>query len=523
VKYNHYLSRKDSGSFLSILVIAELIFIISAIILLNRYFHFEIDPDGLSYVSIAQKYLKGNFSEAINGYWGPLFSWLLIPFLKFKINPLWAIKYLNIFLGCLSIFGFFLLTDRFDLPETYRKIYPFFLIPTNLYFSLYFSTPDLLILVIAQFYLYLIYRHFYYRKISILILLGFLGSVGFLAKSYFLIFFLFHFLLLNLLNWIRIRSRVDKNLLVKRILISLSVFMVLSGIWVFLISRKYHQLTFSTAGNYNYRLVGPTIPDFPLYYLGFQPPADNSALSVWEDPPISTLPAWSPFSSPANFAHQVQIIKNNSAEIIKILNSWSVYSLALVTVLFFILLKRLPHISGNEILFYSFITIILWLGGYALITVEERYLWPAEILLFLSGLKLFSEYFSNEKKWYFKWVPIIIFLLSFIKSPFQLLNKPITVRPDAFQISQTLASQGISGNIAANDRWDLSLFIAYYLNSRYYGTQGQISNDQVYNELKKNNINYYLYWVDKSHPVSFNQGKLINIDKLPDLLIYRID
>ena len=38
-------------------------------IILIPYYRFQLNPDGVSYISIAQKYLLGDLIHAINGYW----------------------------------------------------------------------------------------------------------------------------------------------------------------------------------------------------------------------------------------------------------------------------------------------------------------------------------------------------------------------------------------------------------------------------------------------------------------------
>ena len=40
----------------------------------NRQF---INPDGVSYLDVADKYLQGDWTWAVNAYWSPLYSWLL--------------------------------------------------------------------------------------------------------------------------------------------------------------------------------------------------------------------------------------------------------------------------------------------------------------------------------------------------------------------------------------------------------------------------------------------------------------
>lgn len=78
---NRFLSKINKGFGIVLMVYA-----ISGIFFLN-YYQYQINPDGICYISIAQKYLSGNYGSAINGYWGPLLSWLLVPFLFFGFTP----------------------------------------------------------------------------------------------------------------------------------------------------------------------------------------------------------------------------------------------------------------------------------------------------------------------------------------------------------------------------------------------------------------------------------------------------
>src|SRR5205085_1059147 len=74
------------------------------------YVRFYADnPDTFQYISISSKYLSGDWSYAINGYWSPLISWLLIiPSLFFE--DILAFKLLQLFIGALlyitKAFGF---------------------------------------------------------------------------------------------------------------------------------------------------------------------------------------------------------------------------------------------------------------------------------------------------------------------------------------------------------------------------------------------------------------------------------
>ncbi len=41
-------------------------------------YRFYIEPDGVNYLDVADAYRRGDWSSAINGYWSPLYSWLLM-------------------------------------------------------------------------------------------------------------------------------------------------------------------------------------------------------------------------------------------------------------------------------------------------------------------------------------------------------------------------------------------------------------------------------------------------------------
>ena len=52
----------------------------------------SLAPDVISYLSIGRDYAAGRWGEAINGYWGPLMSWLLAPLLAMHMADSAAIK-----------------------------------------------------------------------------------------------------------------------------------------------------------------------------------------------------------------------------------------------------------------------------------------------------------------------------------------------------------------------------------------------------------------------------------------------
>ncbi len=70
------------------------------------YIHLE---DTFQYLVIAEDYSKGNFAEAVNSFWSPMFSWILAGFFKIGIAPFLSIQLLQIITGSVAMLGVFVL------------------------------------------------------------------------------------------------------------------------------------------------------------------------------------------------------------------------------------------------------------------------------------------------------------------------------------------------------------------------------------------------------------------------------
>src|SRR5438132_3866371 len=75
---------------------------------------FTMNPDGISYLDIGDAYWRGDWHNAINAYWSPLYSWILGLFLKvLKPSPYWEYPVAHlvnffIYVAALGCFEFFL-------------------------------------------------------------------------------------------------------------------------------------------------------------------------------------------------------------------------------------------------------------------------------------------------------------------------------------------------------------------------------------------------------------------------------
>ena len=129
-KKNSFTSSLKTS--LPALIFALLVF---SFMVITRHHYARLTADSMLYFSLAQKYISGDFSNAVNGYWGPLLAWLLVPFLYFGTSEVFAINTLNLILGIFTIIAVWRLSYRFEITEMIRSIILIALIPIVLKFS----------------------------------------------------------------------------------------------------------------------------------------------------------------------------------------------------------------------------------------------------------------------------------------------------------------------------------------------------------------------------------------------------
>src|SRR5262249_6329033 len=78
----------------------------------------QINPDAVAYIRIAQYYLSGQTDLMISGYWGPLLSWLIIPWLLVFDDSLLAAHAAMAVSAVVFLFGCFCVLRAVRLPGT---------------------------------------------------------------------------------------------------------------------------------------------------------------------------------------------------------------------------------------------------------------------------------------------------------------------------------------------------------------------------------------------------------------------
>lgn len=500
--------------------------------LLKYYQYDPISRDLISIMSIARIYATGDLNNAINGYWGPMFSWLLVPLIYFNPNPqftLFSTKVLGLVIGFFTLLGIRLLSYRLKITENIRTTLLFAFVIIVLYFALRLNPVDLLLACFLVYYLYFIYSPNYSLKWYGGLFCGILGALAYLTKSFALPFFLAHFILFNFLKYykdVKLRKGILKNLL-----IGLALFFIISGFWTGVISEKYDYLTWGTSGKYNFQEIGPIQKEqgSPIWH-GFLKPSNGRAISAWEDPTYLEMRSWGPLNSWASFKYELTIIRDNLIKIMEFLNEFSYFSLFIIISAFLVLMRPIKELlETQDMLFNFFLTIILYTAAYILIFVEFRYLYLVYFLLTLMGGYLLQLLFKNN---FFtkprKSTLLIIFLVSLLIMPVTGFIHDKNSGKSVYDTANTIKSQyNIQGNIASNDEYLASMYLSYLWNSYYYGTSKKnwrpISDLELERDLKTYDIDYYLVWGDSdSNQLLLSRYKELTNDKINNLRIYSL-
>ncbi len=492
------------------LIIALVIYFVIGFVLWG-YFQYSFGPgaDGICYISIAEKYAIGNFKDAVNGYWGPLFSWLLVPFLLKGFTQLSALKSawaLSLVIGSFNILGMYFLSYRFKVGNTIRTLFVLSLIPVTLYFVYYMLNADLLMSSFLIFYLNLLFDHKYQNKLNLGFLCGLTGGLAYLSKSFAFPFFLAHFLFFNAIYYFK-RDYKNKTIL-KNLLIGLTVFFLISGVWSLAINEKYGHLTIGTSGTYNYNALGQDVQlNHPMNMFGVVAHPNPTAITPWEDPSYVKLKSWNPFDSTESFQYQLNIILKNIIKTINIIASFSLLVL-FILILSIIIYFKSPDERVKWRIFCLMVTILIFILGYIPFFVDTRYFYFLFYLVLLLGVYLISAIKEKYdlKNRMFNVLMVAFFILLIISPTLALIHS--TDDKAIYDLSENLKNDfNVHGNIASDSLALQTLFLAYYLNSPFYGATDSYSQD-LETGLEKNNIDYYIVW---------NQTKKINLSHYKEI------
>ena len=295
-----------------------------------------MNPDTIAYMRIAMYWSQGKLDLAINGYWGPLVSWLMVPFFLITADPIKAVRFVMIGGSVVYYVGAVYLLRMLGLSRWLVAAAVWPLIFFCIFWSVEATSPDLLMSGLILIGLGLAVEPFTLVRKARPLLVGFVYGFAYFAKAIALpITVLLAVLVPMLQNTVGLAT--GKNVL-KQTLMTLVGIVIIAGPWIATISLHYGYPTFSTSGPINHAIVGPA--GAQEYY---QVP-DAGRVSTLEDPTGRTYQYWSPLSSTENLLHQFKIIYWNVDRIFNYLKQFDWFGLS-VGALFFLLSSALEYLQ----------------------------------------------------------------------------------------------------------------------------------------------------------------------------------
>lgn len=482
---------------------------------------FVINPDGVAYISIAEQYAAGNISAAVNAYWSPLLSWVMVPLLWLSLSGQEAFVVVNFLVACfILLFGSYVI---FSYTKNKKAVLLFVacILPFLLHVMAAQITPDLLVVAWVLAFGALLIRisgrimkePSFATTVKWASILAVFGALGYVTKLYlqpvFIVTLILFCLLLVGIHYKKTTSpirlwRTAGTLLGATVII----YGLLCLLWVLPLTLKYDHFTFGSSYAFN-----NGVKDLPQTRMLLAPPHEAS-VTAWEDPTL-LIDKKEPSSKGAENGllgslkeRAAKIYASLPSYITHVSNLWVfLFASVLATGVFILLRKAYPkQITQLSIILLVFGVYFL---GYAAHggRGNHRYQWPMLALgiLLVALLCGFLWYvfqkrirMSFAKKALFYGLIALLPLSLFIQyTPYPTETFAAQSPPDLQIAAERLQQQGkISpgSRLAASD-FATATFLGYYLQMPSFGVLSpplHIKTAEAMKQLKAYDIDYYI-------------------------------
>ena len=295
--------------------------------------------DTVAYLRIARYYAEGRLDLAINGYWGPLLSWLMAPLLAITHDHLLTTRLVMGASGLAFFCAGIRLLRSLDLPPGGPTLAAALLVPFSVCWSVARATPDLLMASLVLVGLAETLARHPNGAGRRPLLAGLAYGAAYLAKSVALPTTLGLVGALALVRWLT--GAAPGRAIARSAAWCVCGIAVMVAPWVLVLSLHYGAPTISTSAAIAHAVVGPGNPDrfHPLHHV-FQTP-EPGRITTWEDPGGMRYSYWSPFGSTDALRYQVALAAQNAIDVATRVGGFDWLRLGLVSALAgFLLLAR---------------------------------------------------------------------------------------------------------------------------------------------------------------------------------------
>lgn len=373
----------------------------------------------MSYLDVAEAYLRRDWQTAVNAYWSPLYSWLLALALSIvRPSPYWKFAVLHvvnfgIYLFALGCFSFLiretvrrhqsqraalLATGFVTLPDWALLAlgYSLFIWSSLYLITVPLESPDMLVASLVYLATGILLR--IRRQHSSWVLFVFLGVVlgfGYLAKSVMLPMALL-FIVAGMFSVGSLRRALP------RVVVAVAFFLLVAGPFIFAMSRAKGRLTTGLSGRLNYLWSINRVPN--THWQGEEPghgEPRHTTRKIFDTPPAfefgdpvgGTYPVWYDPTywyegsvSHFDFRQQLRVFVRSIKSYYELFLNWGLqYGLFVGLVSLYLMGRKARLLLYDLALQWSLITPALaGIGLYALVVVQGRYVASFIVLLWLA-------------------------------------------------------------------------------------------------------------------------------------------
>jgi hypothetical protein len=452
------LSENDNIIQQKTIGLCVLAYAIAYALLIGDFYH-GYSNDTVAYIEIAQKYASGHIDLAINSYWSPLLSWLLVPFIGLKIDPILGIHMVKAIAGLLSLLVFEKIVRRLGISHLLQRLALVLFTAYALLFALYFPGADNLAVLFCLVYVQRVLNgQLLAKKWSTALL----AATLFFTKTYCFYFFIVHIGIYTLMQW---RHCQQKLVLLQQYALIIFVACLLVFAWAAVLHGKYGQWMLSSAGAYNAAIANNGVPNHYFLHQGLVAPPDSMSSAAWVDitSVVPIVPQQHGLLSMGNWGN----IKANGWLVLQMLYGMN-RLIWLVLVMAFFVWTVHEKLAWQSAIGQLLLMLSIYVGGYLLLVVEDRYFWVLHPIGLLLSILLLHRLLTKRPNW-MQWLVALVLAAAVLPG---VINKIWFYRTDEDANRQWQFAQDCpieAGSRIAEHKANQHAIVAHLAKLRYFG------------------------------------------------------
>ena len=528
---NEYINRDKSHLALYLLPV---LLLCGCVFLLWPYYRYYIDPDAISYLTIVNSYVSGDYMHAINAFWSPMGCWSTAILIKLTgWHDFTAAIVANTLPAAGMVWLGQVLFHRFR-PDFWERICFGVLSALFWSYTVYFqSFTDIWQFFFLTLGLLILLQSSFTRKPLLWVSVGIIAALSYFSKAY-----SFYFFPLMILIVSGMQLSGNGTFSWKKLFlicgVSIGVMILVAAPWLYLIHEKYHIWTSSTAGklNFSWWLAGTQELRKDITVL-VPPPSYSRSIFYFEDPYLVQGPFVHFYDSPKLFLKQLARIGFNVIGWVQSANRISpFYFVTWLVSIVLLFSKGLGFFNTTEKKIILIIFLVFPLPYWTVTFDGGRYLWftiPLSIILGLWYAQLLFPLLSRRMRKVF----IFVFCCSYVITPIADMKELFKEGQAEYQVAEAMKALQIQGSFVSNLSYASGKGklhrIAWFTGSPWYcHTLDEYSNTAILQDARRYHVKYYYYFYKGTggdYELKAENGSIypeITGNKIPGLKVFKL-